>query len=134
MTGEEDLLKAEAEDLRVEVVALKADNAALLGVATDLPKHDYQGLCPDESQPESRDPECPACAVLLAPHPGSALLERMRKMEDALRTIARWDRSTFPRVPDTTRPGETKSYGVAYGSNGERDFMRQIALNALEKK
>lgn len=29
-------------------------------------KHDYQGACPEESQPDSRDPECAACRVLLA--------------------------------------------------------------------
>lgn len=29
------------------------------------PKHDYAGLCPDETQPDSRDAECPACQVLI---------------------------------------------------------------------
>lgn len=61
-----------------------------------------------------------------------ALLERVRRLEEALRTIARWDHNTFPRVPDRQNPGETISYGFAYGSNGERDFMRNIALKALE--
>jgi hypothetical protein len=27
--------------------------------------HAYLGLCPDDLQPDSRDPECPACAVIL---------------------------------------------------------------------
>ncbi len=27
-------------------------------------RHDYNGLCPDETQPDSRDNECPACLLL----------------------------------------------------------------------
>jgi hypothetical protein len=63
-----------------------------------------------------------------------ALVDRVKRLEDALHTIARWDRETFPRVPDRQNSGQTISYGLAYGSNGERDFMRNVALNALESK
>lgn len=35
-------------------------------------KHDYMGLCPDETQPESRDPQCQACRSLgAAPAPAT---------------------------------------------------------------
>lgn len=39
-------------------------------------RHDYNGLCPDETQPDSRDDECPACTLLtpnaLAQGPGGS--------------------------------------------------------------
>jgi len=28
-------------------------------------KHDYQGACPDEHQPDAREMDCPACKALL---------------------------------------------------------------------
>ena len=32
-----------------------------------LPPHVYQGGCPDESQPDARDPDgCPACRAMMA--------------------------------------------------------------------
>lgn len=52
---------------------------------------------------------------------------RMRK---ALERIVAWDFSAM-RVPSLTHPGETDSYGMAYGSNGERDYMRKVAQDAL---
>lgn len=27
-------------------------------------RHDYNGMCPDVTQPDSRDDECPACRIL----------------------------------------------------------------------
>jgi hypothetical protein len=103
-------------DLRAENDALKADNASLLAVAIEASSARGAEVLRNQSRP------------------GAALLERMRKMEEALRTIARWDRETFPRVPDPANPQLTTSYGFAYGSNGELDYMRQIALDALEEK
>jgi hypothetical protein len=59
-------------------------------------------------------------------------LERMiddnYRMRDALERIERWF-GEFPEVTDSN--GKVTSYGVAYGSNGERDFMRTIARKAL---
>lgn len=46
-----------------------------------------------------------------------------------IRRIATWF-GEFPRVND--RQGGTMSYGAAYGSNGERDYMRAIAVEALK--
>lgn len=31
-------------------------------------RHAYSGRCPDETQPDSRDNECPACRLLLTPN------------------------------------------------------------------
>lgn len=35
--------------------------------AEPVAKHTYAGLCPDENQPDERDPECPACKELMTP-------------------------------------------------------------------
>jgi hypothetical protein len=64
------------------------------------------------------------------PQTCSALLDRLRKAEAALQKIARW----HGEFPDTGRKwddGTPMSYGACVGSNGERDYMRQIALDAL---
>lgn len=53
-----DHLTAEVDRLRLEVSALR-------DVATCRLPHDFRGLCPDPDQPESRDPDCSACAALL---------------------------------------------------------------------
>jgi hypothetical protein len=45
----------EIERLRRYVDALHGKNNV---------RHDYNGLCPDETQPDSRDDECPACRLL----------------------------------------------------------------------
>ena len=41
------------------------DIKKLIAVATGKIPHNYRsGLCPDELQPDSRDPDCPACKIL----------------------------------------------------------------------
>ena len=55
---------------------------------------------------------------------------RAERMEAALRKIARWHKE-FPPSGRTWEDGQPMSYGAAFGSNGERDYMRQVALNAL---
>ncbi|MCK9369196.1 hypothetical protein M0R04_04595 [Candidatus Dojkabacteria bacterium] len=59
---------------------------------------------------------------------------REAKLEHALRTIVKW--SDFPDTGSFYDIEETQkvSYGAAYGSNGERDYMRSIARKALEVK
>jgi len=60
-------------------------------------------------------------------------LARNEKLEKALKRIATW----FGEFPpsghywDDERTREM-SYGAALGSNGERDYMRKIAQDALE--
>jgi len=47
---------------------------------------------------------------------------------EALKIIALWY-GQFP--PAWDRDGTPSTYGLQYGSNGERDYMRSIALKAL---
>jgi hypothetical protein len=53
-----------------------------------------------------------------------------RVLETALRRIARWH-GEFPETGRTWPHGAPMSYGGAFGSHGERDYMRQLALEAL---
>jgi len=58
---------------------------------------------------------------------------RAEKAEAALRRIERW----FGEFPPSGRhydDGTEMSYGAAFGSNGERDFMRKVARDALDGK
>lgn len=61
------------------------------------------------------------------------LEEKNAKLTLALKRIEKWQ-GEFPETgrfwdePQNTQP---MSYGAAFGSNGERDFMRQIARDAL---
>ena len=52
------------------------------------------------------------------------------RMEAALRRIARWH-GEFPRSERFCDDGTEMSYAGAFGSDGERDYMRQVALDAL---
>ena len=60
--------------------------------------------------------------------------ERIKELEAALGRIAKW----FGEFPPTGRTwndngqGEEISYFACYGSNGERDYMRQVAASALK--
>ncbi|HZR03645.1 MAG TPA: hypothetical protein VFA81_10790 [Burkholderiales bacterium] len=58
----------------------------------------------------------------------SAEPSNVTAMRAALQKIARW-RGEFPPALDLD--GKPCPYGAAYGSNGERDYMRQVALDAL---
>jgi hypothetical protein len=48
----------------------------------------------------------------------------------ALQKIARWH-GEFPATGRTWADGSPMSYSACFGSNGERDHMRQVALDAL---
>ncbi len=54
----------------------------------------------------------------------TALLADLDAAVSMLEKVAEW--GPFPRVPDvySDEPGATISYGLAYGSNGERDYIR----------
>ena len=58
---------------------------------------------------------------------------REAKLREALEKIERWH-GEFPSAPDY-KDGQGRmhrqSYGAANGSNGERDYMRQLARAAL---
>jgi hypothetical protein len=56
---------------------------------------------------------------------------RIEGLSEALRRIEKW----FGEFPETDRKwddGTPVSYGACWGSNGERDFMREVARAALE--
>jgi len=57
---------------------------------------------------------------------------QMLELVEALEQIERWN--GFPSTGKTWEgSGEPVSYGAAFGSNGERDFMRQVARKALAR-
>lgn len=60
----------------------------------------------------------------------AALQMAVSEAEKALRKIAAWH-GEFPATGVTYEDGTPVSYAAAYGSNGERDYMRGVALEAL---
>ena len=70
-----------------------------------------------------QDDPCRGCTIVV-------LQARVAALEAALRTIERWN--DFPPTGQQwEQSGNPISYGAAYGSNGERDYMRGIARKAL---
>lgn len=55
-------------------------------------------------------------------------VQEAQAMRAALTTIAAWK---LPATGETWDDGTPMSFGGAFGSNGERDYMRSVALNAL---
>lgn len=53
-----------------------------------------------------------------------------RKMRTALERIERWH-GEFPPTGKTWNDGSPLSYSAAFGSNGESDYMREVARAAL---
>ena len=68
-----------------------------------------------------------ACQQSLREH--MAEIERLREV---LEIIERW--KDFPESDHTWGDGTPMSYGAAFGSIGERDYMRGIARTALTRK
>ncbi len=60
------------------------------------------------------------------------LLASNAEMREALEKIARWF-GEFPATGQKWPDGSELSYAAAFGSNGERDFMREIARAALAR-
>lgn len=58
------------------------------------------------------------------------LVAQRTELLAALERIERWF-GEFPAV--TGRDGNPSRYGVEYGSNGERDYMRGVARDAIAK-
>lgn len=58
------------------------------------------------------------------------LTEKNSRMINALVKIANWH-GEFPETGKFNEQGEKLSYGYCYGSNGERDYMRKVANEAL---
>lgn len=57
--------------------------------------------------------------------------ERVTVARQALQKIANWFGEFPPTDAVWPETGEPMSYGAAFGSNGERDYMREIARAAL---
>ncbi len=75
--------------------------------------------------------------VVMAPEEYEALYELARRLECNLNTmvaslkkIERWQ--DFPDTDRKWPDGQWMSYSAAFGSNGERDYMRGIARQALQ--
>jgi hypothetical protein len=64
-------------------------------------------------------------ALVLCP-----LHEHAEDLYEALQQIENWK---FPKSGKRWPNGKEMSYSAAFGSNGERDFMREIARKALLK-
>ena len=92
--------------------------------------------------------ETPECGVVSLNHDASCtstmdITEPLIRLSDyealqaasealvgSLEQIERWD--GFPSIGEVwEESGEPVSYGAAFGSNGERDFMREVARKAL---
>lgn len=58
-------------------------------------------------------------------------MTREQRLEEALKRIVKWEFPPTGRYWDEEKT-MPMSYQAAFGSNGERDFMRKIASDALE--
>ena len=58
----------------------------------------------------------------------SAARAEAERMREALEKVERWQ---FPPTGKFWESGNPVSYIAAYGSNGERDYMREVARAAL---
>jgi len=62
---------------------------------------------------------------------------RIEVLEAALRAVVAWDMPETGKYwpnDDGTQSDHPMSYGAAYGSNGERDYIRALARNALGRE
>ena len=64
------------------------DIKTLISVASGKIPHNYRsGLCPDELQPDSRDPDCPACKILTEAEAEHDEMERRLRDAEARVTV-----------------------------------------------
>jgi hypothetical protein len=59
----------------------------------------------------------------------SAIEQENEILRNALLIVWQWN---FPPSGVTWDDGTPMSYGIAFGSNGERDYMRAVARTALQ--
>jgi hypothetical protein len=108
---------------------IKGSEAALTEFAAIA--REAQPLSPNEMRPAPvaarADDPAPAATAAPVPPVVQAVPEGVR---EALQKIARWH-DEFPLTGKEWEDGTLMSYGAAHGSNGERDYMRKVALDAL---
>lgn len=81
-----------------------------------------------EAGGQSPQASAPAIGVSAGPAaPGSSKEEIYRR---ALTRIAKWF-GEFPPTGRSWEDGSPMSYSACWGSNGERDYMRNVAIEAL---
>ena len=68
-------------------------------------------------------------AILSSSAQRDRAIDAVEKLRDALLTIVAW--GPFPKTGDTWSNGAEMSCGSKYGSNGERDYMRNLARETL---
>ena len=130
----EDLVKRATDLLRAVERFIRAENAH----AKRIMAHRNKGgeSAHDDEAPTSRDAVDLAHADLMSDFTAAdcklalSLLADRARMEKALERIERWF-GEFPETGDTWEDGSPVSYATLYGSNGERDYMREIARQAL---
>lgn len=76
--------------------------------------------------------QCPvdetACGARAIQAEMNRLYAEVRRFKVVLERIAEWK---MPATGKKWPSGEPMSFGACYGSNGERDFIRQLAIDAL---
>jgi hypothetical protein len=78
-----------------------------------------------------RDVRYPPTRRTVVTTKGNRMSDSEEIMRVALQRIAKWF-GEFPHTGRFHEDGSEMSYGYCNGSNGERDYMRQIALEALK--
>ena len=104
----------------------KPEVVAYLHTNKEIPEHRGVSLC--------LDPNCPSILFntefLIRLTDYEAMQAKCMRLVEALEQIERWD--GFPSTNETWEgSGKPVSYSAAFGSNGERDFMRGVAKAAL---
>jgi hypothetical protein len=75
--------------------------------------------------------EANAALIVTAVNERPKLLAKLERYEKALARIEKW-LGEFPETGKLWDNGAPMSYSAAYGSNGERDYMRSVARAALQ--
>lgn len=87
----------------------------------------------DKASADSQAAKTGGDVVGIVPAPTLAAAQALNaELVAALQRIARWT-GEFPDTGQFWDDGSPMSYSAAFGSNGERDYMRQVALDALSK-
>lgn len=105
------------------------DIKTLIAVASGKIPHNYRsGICPDELQPDSRDPDCPACKILIEAAAEHDEMERRLREAEATTAAARDVLAERRRQIDAE--GWTTERDDSYINGELSDAAASYALNA----